>query len=252
MLALLVAAGCGEEKTVLAPACTDSAGAIVTALEQAPGPVTLGDGTTLSRCVDQARSDVELQSLGMVLTSAAEQLAEQRRHAWPLGYLVGAAQRGSEHNSGVGAELVRRLESAGRRVGDGPRAAARAEGRERERMRLRLYHHRDGARVAYREAGTGPPLALLHSAVLSHREWEPVVEQLTERFRVVLPDLPLHGDSEDRPRHPYTPEWLAEVMAGFFRETCWAAAARRRPRRSAPSCCCAASRRARCRPAGSC
>jgi hypothetical protein len=29
-------------------------------------------------------------------------------------------------------------------------------------MKLRLYHHPDGARVAYREAGTGPPLALLH------------------------------------------------------------------------------------------
>jgi pimeloyl-ACP methyl ester carboxylesterase len=85
-------------------------------------------------------------------------------------------------------------------------------------MRLRLYHHRDGARVAYREAGTGPALVLLHSLVLSHREWEPVVEPLSERFRVVLPDLPLHGDSEDRPRHPYTPDWLAEVIAGFCHE----------------------------------
>jgi pimeloyl-ACP methyl ester carboxylesterase len=82
-------------------------------------------------------------------------------------------------------------------------------------MKLRLYHHRDGARVAYREAGAGPPLALLHSAMLSHREWEPVVEHLADRFRVVLPDLPLHGDSEDRPRHPYTLAWLAEVLAGF-------------------------------------
>jgi pimeloyl-ACP methyl ester carboxylesterase len=85
-------------------------------------------------------------------------------------------------------------------------------------MRLRLYHHTDGARVAYREAGTGPPLVLLHSLGLSHREWEPVVEPLSARFRVILPDLPLHGDSEDRPRHPYTPEWLTEVLAGFCRE----------------------------------
>jgi pimeloyl-ACP methyl ester carboxylesterase len=87
-------------------------------------------------------------------------------------------------------------------------------------MKLRLYHHHDGARVAYREAGTGRPLALLHSKLLSHREWEPVVEELSHRYRLVLPDLPLHGDSEDRPRHPYTPDWLAEVMAGFVRETC--------------------------------
>ena len=87
-------------------------------------------------------------------------------------------------------------------------------------MKLRLYHHHDGARIAYREAGTGPPLALLHSAGLSHREWEPLVEELADRFRLVLPDLPLHGDSEDRPRHPYTPDWLAEVVSGFLRDTC--------------------------------
>ena len=82
-------------------------------------------------------------------------------------------------------------------------------------MRLRLYHHPDGARVAYREVGAGPPLALLHSGLLSHREWEPVVERLAERHRLVIPDLPLHGDSEDRPRHPYTIDWFAEVMSGF-------------------------------------
>jgi pimeloyl-ACP methyl ester carboxylesterase len=85
-------------------------------------------------------------------------------------------------------------------------------------MRLRLYHHPDGARVAYRETGTGPGLVLLHSLGLSHREWEPVVDSLSRRFRVVLPDLPLHGDSEDRPRHAYTMEWFTDVMAGFCRE----------------------------------
>src|SRR4051812_15111733 len=81
-------------------------------------------------------------------------------------------------------------------------------------------HHPDGARVAYREAGTGRPLALLHSKLLSPREWEPVVEELSHRYRLVLPDLPLHGDSEDRPTPPYTPQWFAEVMAGFIRDTC--------------------------------
>jgi pimeloyl-ACP methyl ester carboxylesterase len=85
-------------------------------------------------------------------------------------------------------------------------------------MRLRLYHHRDGARVAYRETGAGPGLVLLHSLGLSHREWEPIVAPLETRFRLVLPDLPLHGDSEDRPRHPYTVDWLTEVIAGFCDE----------------------------------
>jgi pimeloyl-ACP methyl ester carboxylesterase len=85
-------------------------------------------------------------------------------------------------------------------------------------MRLRLYHHADGARVAYRERGAGPPLALLHSAFLSHKEWEPAVDQLADRFRVVVPDLPLHGDSEHRPTHPYTLDWFAEVLGGFAAE----------------------------------
>jgi len=85
-------------------------------------------------------------------------------------------------------------------------------------MRLRLYHHSDGARIAYRETGTGPGIVLLHSLGLSNREWEPIVAALSARFRVVLPDLPLHGDSEDRPRHPYTPEWLTDVVASFCHE----------------------------------
>jgi pimeloyl-ACP methyl ester carboxylesterase len=85
-------------------------------------------------------------------------------------------------------------------------------------VKLRLYHHHDGARIAYREAGTGPPLALLHSLGLSHREWEPGVDELAHRYRLILPDLPLHGDSEDHPRHPYTLEWTAGVLAGFLRD----------------------------------
>jgi pimeloyl-ACP methyl ester carboxylesterase len=82
-------------------------------------------------------------------------------------------------------------------------------------VRLRLWHSAAGARIAYREVGTGPPLILVHSAGLSHREFEPAVEGLAHRFRLVLPDLPAHGDSEDRPRHPYTFDWLAEVLAAF-------------------------------------
>ncbi|MBU6337084.1 MAG: alpha/beta hydrolase [Acidobacteria bacterium] len=85
-------------------------------------------------------------------------------------------------------------------------------------MKLRLYHHADGARVAYREQGTGQPLILWHSELLSHRELVPLVAELEHRYRVVLPDLPLHGDSEDRPAHPYTRRWLAEVVAGFCRD----------------------------------
>src|SRR5206468_11957836 len=83
-------------------------------------------------------------------------------------------------------------------------------------LRLRLFHAPEGTRIAYRETGTGPRLVLVHSAGFSHREFEPLVEHLADRFRLVLPDLPLHGDSEDRPHHSYSHEWLATVLAQFF------------------------------------
>ena len=54
--------------------------------------------------------------------------------------------------------------------------------------------------------------------MLSHKEWEPVVDSLSDRFRLVLPDLPLHGDSEIGPRHPYTRDWFVDVLAGFSAE----------------------------------
>ena len=87
-------------------------------------------------------------------------------------------------------------------------------------MKLRLYHHHDGARVAYREAGTGPPLALLHSKLLSHREWEPLVEELSDRFRLSCPTCRCTATPRTARGTRTTPAWMAEVMAGFCRETC--------------------------------
>src|SRR4051794_41914348 len=87
-------------------------------------------------------------------------------------------------------------------------------------MKLRLYHHSDGARVAYREAGTGRPLALLHSKLLSHREWEPVVEELSHRYRLLLAPPPLPGDSEEPPARPDTPAGVGGGMGGVTRRPC--------------------------------
>jgi pimeloyl-ACP methyl ester carboxylesterase len=54
--------------------------------------------------------------------------------------------------------------------------------------------------------------------MLSYKEWEPIVDSLSDRFRLVLPDLPLHGDSESGPSYPYTREWFLDVLAGFSAE----------------------------------
>lgn len=80
-------------------------------------------------------------------------------------------------------------------------------------LRLRLFHASDGARIAYREGGAGQPLVLWHSRGLNHREFTPASSELLDRVRLVLPDLPLHGDSEEAPDFAYDLDWAARLVA---------------------------------------
>jgi haloacetate dehalogenase len=54
----------------------------------------------------------------------------------------------------------------------------------------------NGLTIAYRRAGTGAPLLLLHGFPQSHVLWHKVWPQLTERFDCVAMDLRGYGDSE--------------------------------------------------------
>jgi pimeloyl-ACP methyl ester carboxylesterase len=85
-------------------------------------------------------------------------------------------------------------------------------------LRLRLFHASDGARIAYREGGTGQPLVLWHSRGLNHREFSPAAGELLDRVRLILPDLPLHGDSEEAPGFPYDIDWTARLLAEFTKD----------------------------------
>jgi hypothetical protein len=118
-LALLVVAtvaGCSRDEAPPLPvACTDGPQAIGAALQAAPGEVRLEDGTALSECVERARSDADLQTLGLTLTRVAEDLKVDG-DAVRLGYLIGAARRGAPGDSSVQLELVRRLERSGARL----------------------------------------------------------------------------------------------------------------------------------------
>ena len=118
----VAAAGCGGgSDETLPPACLAGEGDVVRALAAAPGPVSLEDGTPLSACVADVRSDAELQELGVILSAAADRLDGDDLR---LGYLVGAVRRGAATTNGVALELARRLESNARRAGD-RRALAR-------------------------------------------------------------------------------------------------------------------------------
>ena len=53
-------------------------------------------------------------------------------------------------------------------------------------------------RVAYREAGAGEALLLIHGMAGSSATWRAVLPQLSKKYRVVAPDLFGHGESAFR------------------------------------------------------
>jgi pimeloyl-ACP methyl ester carboxylesterase len=65
--------------------------------------------------------------------------------------------------------------------------------------RLTLHGHR----IAYRQAGSGPVLVLIHGITSSSATWERVMPYLARDFTVIAPDLVGHGQS-DKPRGDYS------------------------------------------------
>jgi 3-oxoadipate enol-lactonase len=73
------------------------------------------------------------------------------------------------------------------------------------------------AQVFYETTGSGPAVVLLHPFPLNHRFWDDIVPHLATRFRVVLPDLRAHGDSEAGDG-PVTMSRLADDLDSLCRE----------------------------------
>ncbi|WP_433558683.1 alpha/beta fold hydrolase [Pseudonocardia xinjiangensis] len=67
-------------------------------------------------------------------------------------------------------------------------------------LRFRVVH---GYRRAFRLAGKGPPVVLVHGIGDSSATWEPVIPALARRHLVTAPDLLGHGSS-DKPRADYS------------------------------------------------
>jgi pimeloyl-ACP methyl ester carboxylesterase len=68
-----------------------------------------------------------------------------------------------------------------------------------------------GKRVAFRRAGAGPTLVLIHGITNSSQSWEPAIRLLARDFDVIAPDLPGHGES-DRQRGDHSLGGHACVM----------------------------------------
>src|SRR5271169_6718703 len=52
------------------------------------------------------------------------------------------------------------------------------------------------AEIVYWSLGDGSPVVLLHPFPVHHEFWLPVAEVLATRYRLILPDLRGHGESE--------------------------------------------------------
>jgi pimeloyl-ACP methyl ester carboxylesterase len=52
-----------------------------------------------------------------------------------------------------------------------------------------------GSTVHYLDAGSGPPVVLIHGLLSSHRSWLRLADQLVAERRIVAPDLLGHGAS---------------------------------------------------------
>jgi pimeloyl-ACP methyl ester carboxylesterase len=71
-----------------------------------------------------------------------------------------------------------------------------------------------GARIRFVDAGSGPPLVLVHDYLASRVAWDDVLPRLATRFRVIVPDLPGFGESEKPPpsRYRYGFEGFSESL----------------------------------------
>jgi len=73
----------------------------------------------------------------------------------------------------------------------------------------------DGHSIAYREAGRGPALVLLHGFLCDSRCWRRQLSGLSDSFRVVAWDAPGAGSSSDPP-DTFTTASFARCLASFL------------------------------------
>jgi pimeloyl-ACP methyl ester carboxylesterase len=73
------------------------------------------------------------------------------------------------------------------------------------------------ANVSFSRQGSGPPLVLLHGLGMSRRSWDPVVEELAQRYSVVTPDLPGFGLSPALNTTPNVAN-IADAIAVWLRD----------------------------------
>lgn len=81
-------------------------------------------------------------------------------------------------------------------------------------MELKIQKLKDSG-ISYIDEGEGNPIVLLHGFCGSSRYWENIISELSNRYRVIAPDLPGHGQSETL-LHGTTIEAISESIKGLI------------------------------------
>ena len=71
--------------------------------------------------------------------------------------------------------------------------------------------------ICYYDRGRGTPLVLIHGMFGDFLDWEPVLEPLAARHRVVALDLPGFGAS-NKPRREYSAEFFVSTLHELFQQ----------------------------------
>ena len=71
--------------------------------------------------------------------------------------------------------------------------------------------------INYREAGSGPPVILIHGFPMNLHVWDSMAEKLSDEFRVITPDLPGFGKSTGL-SEGFTLEDVATRLLDFINE----------------------------------
>lgn len=74
----------------------------------------------------------------------------------------------------------------------------------------------DGLRLAYRRAGRGQTVVLVHGGAEDSRTWTPQLDDLSDEFTVIAWDEPGAGESDDLPGRFGLPDY-ADCLAGLIR-----------------------------------
>jgi len=75
----------------------------------------------------------------------------------------------------------------------------------------------DAGPIHYRESGSGPPIVFAHGLLVDGTLWRKVTPLLDDRFRCVVPNLPLGSHREPmRPDADLTPPGVARILADFM------------------------------------